>query len=210
MQTRKDEKADSAILKAASKLFAAKGFRAATVREICGAAGANIALVSRYFGSKAELYAKVCRSLFDGIAAPLAKLDVDVDCARRWQGAVREWIERVLSITSAVKSPEREIAGIFKHEMTSPSPMHDYLRREFMKPVFDCFRHLVEMGGSRTEETTLRYMTSVWAQVSIYALLDERWQKPFRPAGIPRPQWIAQIADALCGDLFSTLHFKGN
>ena len=47
MQTRKDEKADRAILKAASKLFAAKGFRAATVREICGAAGANIALVSR-------------------------------------------------------------------------------------------------------------------------------------------------------------------
>ena len=62
----------AAILEAAKKLFAAKGFGAATVRDICTEAGANIALVSRYFGSKSELYAEVCRSLFDGLAAPLA------------------------------------------------------------------------------------------------------------------------------------------
>ena len=51
----------AAILKAAKKIFAAKGFGAATVRDICTEAGANIALVSRYFGSKSGLYAEVCR-----------------------------------------------------------------------------------------------------------------------------------------------------
>ena len=37
----------AAILNAAKKIFAAKGFGAATVRDICTEAGANIALVSR-------------------------------------------------------------------------------------------------------------------------------------------------------------------
>ena len=52
----------AAILDAAKKIFAAKGFGAATVRDICTEAGANIALVSRHFGSKSGLYAEVCRS----------------------------------------------------------------------------------------------------------------------------------------------------
>ena len=50
----------AAILDAAKNLFAVKGFGAATVRDICMEAGVNIALVSRYFGSKSGLYAEVC------------------------------------------------------------------------------------------------------------------------------------------------------
>jgi AcrR family transcriptional regulator len=37
----------TAMLEAAAKIFAAKGFHDATVRAICAEAGANIALVSR-------------------------------------------------------------------------------------------------------------------------------------------------------------------
>jgi AcrR family transcriptional regulator len=55
------------LLETAGEIFAEKGFKAATVREICSAAGANIAAVNYYFGDKQRLYveavkhAHVCR-----------------------------------------------------------------------------------------------------------------------------------------------------
>ena len=44
------------LVSAALRLFAEKGFEAATTREICIAAGANISAIRYYFGDKAGLY----------------------------------------------------------------------------------------------------------------------------------------------------------
>lgn len=46
----------SKLVLAALRLFAEKGFEAATTREICEAAGANISAIRYYFGDKAGLY----------------------------------------------------------------------------------------------------------------------------------------------------------
>src|SRR5215207_4610014 len=47
-----------AILAAARRLFAAQGFKSATVRAIAADAGVDPALVIRHYGSKAELFAE--------------------------------------------------------------------------------------------------------------------------------------------------------
>src|ERR1700733_7058269 len=44
------------LLEAAAEVFAEVGFRAATVRQICERAGANIAAVNYHFGDKEKLY----------------------------------------------------------------------------------------------------------------------------------------------------------
>ena len=44
------------ILLAAGPVFANKGFKAATVREICEAAKVNVASINYYFGDKQKLY----------------------------------------------------------------------------------------------------------------------------------------------------------
>ena len=46
------EQTTAAILDAAEKLFAARGFTAVTVRDIAAEAGVSHALVHRYLGSK--------------------------------------------------------------------------------------------------------------------------------------------------------------
>ena len=198
----------AAILEAAKKIFAAKGFDAATVRDICTEAGANIALVSRYFGSKSGLYAEVCRSLYDGLAAPLSHLDVGISTAEDWRRNVREWIEHSLRLVSATRSPAKEIAGVFRQEMFNPSPMRKYFRDTFLMPIFNCLRRLIEMGGSRSETETLALMTRIWSQIAFHAMPDETWRKPFRPAGMSKSAWISHETENIAEDIFRQLEFK--
>ena len=198
----------AAILDAAKKLFAAKGFNAATVRDICEEAGVNIALVSRYFGSKRELYAEVCRSLFDGLAAPLAHRDVGISTAEDWRRNVREWIGHALRLTSVTRSPSKEIAGVFRQEMFNPSPMRKYFHDMFMMPMFNCLKRLIEMGGSRSEAETLGLMTRIWSQIAFHVIPDETWRAPFCPAGRSRDVWISRETENIAEDVFRQLEFK--
>ncbi|MFD3482609.1 TetR/AcrR family transcriptional regulator [Streptomyces sp. NPDC058665] len=64
------------ILDAAEHLFAEHGYRGTSVRAITKLAGANLAAVGYYFGSKAELMAAVARRVIEPInAAQCAGLD---------------------------------------------------------------------------------------------------------------------------------------
>src|SRR6202049_2648622 len=47
------------LVEVAGRVFADRGYQAATVREICVRAGANVAAVNYHFGDKLGLYAEV-------------------------------------------------------------------------------------------------------------------------------------------------------
>ncbi len=49
------------LLESAGQVFADKGFKNATVREICQKAGANVAAINYHFGDKEKLYTEVLR-----------------------------------------------------------------------------------------------------------------------------------------------------
>jgi len=49
------------LMEAAGEVFAAKGFQAATVRDICGRAEANLAAVNYHFGDKEQLYVEAVK-----------------------------------------------------------------------------------------------------------------------------------------------------
>src|SRR4030042_1440789 len=57
-------KTPKSLLAAASEVFGEKGYRDATIAEICERAGANVAAVNYHFGDKETLYTEAWRHSF--------------------------------------------------------------------------------------------------------------------------------------------------
>jgi AcrR family transcriptional regulator len=86
--SKKELSSKNKLLKSAETLFASKGYREVSVREIAARAGVNSALVGYYFGGKQELFNEVYRLH----AAPLAN----------------QRIKRLAEITAKSRKPSLE------------------------------------------------------------------------------------------------------
>ena len=196
-----------AILAAAMEEFAEKGFDGTSTRAICARAGVNNALVNRYFGSKENLYRLVAKRLFGDLGAPLAKLAEDVRDEADWKAAVRTWIDDFLYMTLPTETAQKRCATLFREEVTHPTKFHEEFKDDFGRPVFDSLRALLAMAVSDEAELRL-WVSSVWAQVSVYALADPVWHTSFRPKGVSDGDWSARIRDHICAGIFSALAFQ--
>ena len=197
-----------AILAAAEAEFAEKGFELASAREICRRAEVNSSLLSRYFGSKEALYRIVAKRLFGDLGAPLAALADGVRDEKSWRAAVREWVDDMLFMTLPTEKAQRLCAALFRHEVTRPTKFHAEFKEAFGRPVYEGLRKLLAMkvkDGERLELLT----SSIWAQVSVYALADEKWHRSFRPKGIGNRAWAEKVTDSICESVFLALHKKG-
>ena len=203
------ERTREAILAAAEAEFAEKGFELASAREICRRADANAALISRYFGSKESLYRIVAKRLFGDLGAPLAKLADGVKDEKSWRAAVREWVDDMLFMTLPTERAQKLCAGLFRHEVTRPTKFHGEFKEAFGRPVYEGLRKLLAMKVEDEERLEL-LTTSIWAQVSVYALADVKWHKPFRPTGVDNRAWAEKVTDSICEQVFlATKNAKG-
>ena len=125
------------LLEAAGGVFAEKGFRSATVREICAAAGANVAAVNYHFGDKEQLYSEVLRYShacalrkhppeLNGTATPEERLRFFIGSFLRrvFDGGQPAWHEKLMS-----------------REMVEPTGALDDLVKQEIQPRY---RQLIE------------------------------------------------------------------
>ncbi len=200
------ERTRGKILAAAEREFAEKGYELASVREISRRAGVNMALANRYFGSKEELYRIVARRLFGDLGAPMAALAERAADEASWRAAVREWVDDFLFMTLPTEPAQELCAALFRHEVTHPTKFHAEFLRDFGKPVYDALRNL--LARVLADETQLElWTTSVWAQVSVYALADKAWHASFRPEGVGVRAWAEEVRDHICATLFASVKF---
>ena len=156
------------LLEAAGEVFAAAGFREATVREICRRAGANVAAVNYHFGDKETLYAEVLRyaqqkafeknPLLPGIGA-------EATPAVKLHAFIRSFLLRIFD-----QGPRAWFGKMMLREMIEPTEAMDALLEERMRPMADQLRGIVaEILGCPPDDEMARLCSlSVVSQCVFY------------------------------------------
>ncbi len=163
----RDTETRDRLLKAAERLFADRGFKKVTVRDICRAARANVAAVNYHFGDKLGLYREVMQSAIDGMRG--------TNDAAREAGAGQppeEQLRRYISIfVHRVLTPGNDaIHRLINREMNDPTPALDALVEQGVRPRVEYLSGLIAaiIGCDPTDQSVLRCVASVQAQTLAY------------------------------------------
>lgn len=152
------------LLDAAGGILARDGFRAARVRDICAAAGANVAAVNYHFGDKLGLYRAVFAHAF-AIAGPsMAGLPAGGSPAERLTAWVRDFVRRILD-----DGKPAWIAKLMAREMSDPTEVLDELVEHGIRPHFAELQATVRALVPGADPATVRRCAlSVVAQCVFY------------------------------------------
>lgn len=181
------------LLSAASDIFADKGFRDATVAEICRRAGANISAVNYYFGSKEALYQEAWRHAFaESIAAhpPDGGIAVDAPAAERLGGQVRALIARIAD------ADNRDFF-ISQMEFVNPTGLLAEVMRSAMNPLRENTLAVVrELLGPGVPEQSVNFCETCTISMCFHPMLIRRVRRRSKDnGGPPVIEDIAAFAD---------------
>lgn len=137
---RKDAgKTTKSLLAAASEVFADKGYKEATVAEICKRAGTNIAAVNYHFGDKETLYREAWRHAFlesVKLHPPDGGISDDAPPEERLRGQVLALLRRI-----ADRSNKEFI--IVQKELANPTGLLEEVTQESLRPLQERMKTLV-------------------------------------------------------------------
>ncbi|QGY38863.1 DUF1956 domain-containing protein [Pseudodesulfovibrio cashew] len=179
MNEKRNVNTKDALLAAAIEVFADKGFDAATVRDICGRAGANVAAVNYHYGGKDALYLAVLEEVFPRDTYEQSG-DEDMDPELRFKRYLRNLISDIYESGSATIAQRW---SIFLREMAKPSRNLDFIVRRQVQPRADELREIVSaLLGPECPESVLAYTSSsIWV-----LLLDHLLTQPILDRLTPR------------------------
>lgn len=160
----------NALLAAAVRVFAAKGYSAATVREICSLAGANVAAVNYHFGGKEALYRSVLEHIFVRVQAEQDRADMkrDPDALpeKRLETYIRQKVEDIYNSDNE-DGPVAAHWAIFLMEVATPGNNLDFLVEHYVQGPADELRSIVAdiLGIPPTDTLVLNCTLSIWGQL---------------------------------------------
>ncbi len=156
------------LLVAASSICAERGFKGASVRMICERAGANLAMVNYYFGSKDELYLAVIRR-----AAERGFVDKLLPAAESALPAVERLARMVehLLFTLLKEGPDSEVAKLVTWEMVEPTHALGVIAETMARPLNEAMCALVReiCPQPLTDHQARLHAFSILSQMVYYA-----------------------------------------
>jgi TetR/AcrR family transcriptional regulator, regulator of cefoperazone and chloramphenicol sensitivity len=162
-----DHETRQRLLSVAERLFADRGFKKVTVREICRAARANVAAVNYHFGDKLGLYREVLQSAIDAMRA------TNEAARKAGEGQTAEQQLRryiVIFVHRLLGSGSDTVHKLIHREMNDPTPALDALVEQGVRPRVDYLCGVIAeiIGCARSDERVLRCVASVQSQSIAY------------------------------------------
>ena len=172
---RRDDAATRArVLRAATVLFAERGFHGTKVRDIAERAGANVAAGHYHFGSKRDLYVEVLRTTFAEIRETLHRGGVAPNPAaldRMSRAELEALLERRVGVMlSTLLGPPPSLHGaLMQREMLDPSDALPLVVSEFVQPMIAETGDIVRRLSPGLDEEHLTWaVASIMGQVIFY------------------------------------------
>jgi AcrR family transcriptional regulator len=193
------------LIEAAGPVFAERGYRAATIREICRRAGANVAAVNYTFGGKMSLYTEVLRHSMRA-AGQAAAMSAALDSSLSPEGTIRGVIRaRLMSLCQGPR-PDWHIRLVM-HEFSHPTPAMGRVVDEGMRPIYDRVRKAVAaiIGLPLDHETTRLSVNSIVGQILFYTFSQPVLAR-LQPELKLTPDQLDRIADHIAE--FSLAYLK--
>jgi TetR/AcrR family transcriptional regulator, regulator of cefoperazone and chloramphenicol sensitivity len=182
------ERARTRLIGEASRIFAEKGYAKASTREICVAAGLNVAAIHYHFGDKDGLYRAVLLGPIQGIAGQLAGFDAP-------DLSLHDSLRRLLGpfVGADTPSPSQADDGVrlYLREMLEPTPVFAAAIAQHIGPVHGRIAHLLarHIGVPQPDDDVHRLVFGLIAMAHDYCMSGE-----FMRAVAPR---LLDGADAL-------------
>ena len=142
------------LLEAAGVVFAERGFRNTTVREICQRAGANIAAVNYHFGDKEKLYLEVFRYSRQKELERFPQLQKrsEQPPEKQLHGFILALLQRIFDTGEASWHGQ-----LMLREMIEPTSALDFVVAEKIRPMSQHLREIVaEILGLRVDDERVR------------------------------------------------------
>ncbi len=121
------------ICEAAGPVFAEKGFRSATVREICRQAGVNVASINYHFGDKERLYIETVKYAHEQRAqqVPLPEFPVGTAPEQKLRAFIHALVTRMIGVP---RSPWE--VQLLLREVLQPTGACKELVESYFRPMF--------------------------------------------------------------------------
>lgn len=160
------------ILSAAGREFAERGFDAATIRDICLAAGVNVAAVNYYFGDKRRLYIESVKHAHEERVrqVPLPEWQPGTPPDRKLHDFVANMLERMLGLGQ----PPWQVR-LMMREVLQPTEACRELVEDYIRPHFAVLVSVLrELTAGRLGEPELRRVgISIVGQCFLYRAAGE-------------------------------------
>jgi len=162
--TGEDVETRGRLLAAGARLFADHGYAHVTVRDICGAARANIAAVNYHFAGKAGLYNEVVQSAIhtmQNVTTEAMLAGEGKNAEERLRAYVDVFLTRI-----AAEDADGWIHNIMLRELSEPTDALDRVVEEVLRPRMAYLRSIMaELLGCHVDDTRVaRCAFSVHAQ----------------------------------------------
>ena len=132
MSRTRDAETYDRLLEVAARLFAARGFKDVTIREICRAARANVAAVNYHFGDKLGLYREVLNKAIETMQATTEaarQAGTGLEAEQKLRAYVRVFLER-----TAAQASDAWIHQLMLREMADPTPAIELVFEQVIRP----------------------------------------------------------------------------
>jgi len=181
----------------ATRIFAAKGFAAATTREICDAAGANIAAIHYYFGDKEGLYRAALVQPLTEFTEAFGRFD---DPALSFEQAMRMFLSPfLLTCRDSGEDKDAQVMKLHLREIIEPSAVFRDITQQTIVPAHNALAAVLARHCGVEPDADIHQLAFAIAAMANDYCISRSLMPQLAPQVLERPGAPELILERLIG-----------